>query len=401
MATKRIKSFSPYSYSIQYAKAGEGPAQKPHPYVNMAILPEEHFVIAKKDPNWYVYVANTAIYNLDDECNLNIDRVKSEMTIIEKTEKMDEHYKSDMIEIEELGSTTVVIDLLRNDNVTWTSSNSAEILYALNSDVDCIVLANNEHVKISKKYTNSNRLNIFFKDDFNKSSYSSLIAVVYEIDNEQYRVKRTDDFNFDRINNVLSFSNDFMSNKCVPMIFDENNKSYIFENIDLTPNRVLVDSSNIETIQRVDVENELNSINEEISQIQNENSMVPSAFLYEHNEEYRQLIERRVELNNALDRIGSKEIYVNAKNAILYTYNSPNVYFSIKYGINDSNVTWVGNAAVINHNLNGYVNVIVDDTLHSNTSYRIFDVSLNQIKIQFSNPRYAVCSVRIFKIGGR
>ena len=49
MATKRIKCFSPYSYSIQYAKAGEGPAQKPHPYVNMAILPEEHFVIAKKD----------------------------------------------------------------------------------------------------------------------------------------------------------------------------------------------------------------------------------------------------------------------------------------------------------------------------------------------------------------
>ena len=67
--------------------------------------------------------------------------------------------------------------------------------------------------------------------------------------------------------------------------------------------------------------------------------------------------------------------------------------------MNSSNVAWHGNYVDIAHNLDGYVNFVIDGSTKSNFSYSANMISNNVIRITFDNPEKVVCTIKIFKIG--
>ena len=246
MATRRIKSFSPYSYGVQYAKAGEGPLQKPRPYVNMAILPEEHFVIAKQDPNWFAYMANTVTYSLDGDCSLTVDEVRSEISIVGKAEKMDDGYVSAPAEVTEKGaSVEVSLKAEGVPDVAWASQTEVKVSHWLNAEVDCVVLADGELLNVSKEFCSPDALTLRFQEGFRRSDYGSVRCVIYEIGNGLFPMVRGDgsQVSYDRVNGVISIENVQKTDKCVAMLFDGAGRSYVFSAVDLTPNRILFDAS--------------------------------------------------------------------------------------------------------------------------------------------------------------
>lgn len=403
MAPRRIKNFSPYSYSIQYAKAGEGPNQKPRPYVNMALLPEEHYVVSKQEPNWFVYVHNSAIYSLNDDCSLSLDNVAAEITIINKSNLKDAK-ESTLIELREDPMKSTVINLKKGlTGFVWVSSNCVELFHLFDGKADCVIIADGKYLSISKQMTSDDKLMIWFDDNFIKLDYNEIIAIVYKIDDPTFPLKTLtkDDVNVDDINHCIYFDNPFLTNKCVPLIYNKGSRSYKVGNIDLTPNRVIISNDDLSYLNKSDIEAELENVNAQIDEIIADHPYVPSAALLEMNAEFANLVNQSSILNEKLDFLGDTDEYFDISSIMLYTFNSDCFSCSVRYGVNSKYVNWVGSSVVIDHNLKGYVNVVIDDTLHSQTSYKIFELSENRVKIQFDRPEYAVCSVRIFKIGDR
>jgi len=403
MATKRIKSFSPYSYSIQYAKAGEGPAQKPHPYVNAAIMPEEHFVVAKKEPNFYVYVSNTARFTLDDECVLTFNGITTKFMVVGKDSRPDVDSEYDLTEVKDESKVSYVCDLCKNDDayVTWLSDTDVQIKHYLDHDVDCIILADSKYIKAKKKFSTKNWMTLRFGEGFSRSTYEHVYVLVYKIGNEAFPIMDVDEsqISYDKVNDVVAIGNLFKTNKCIAMLFDEDGWAYPFENVDLTPSRILFKADEVEVIEKTTILNELSFVDDRIEQIIAENALVPLDALTEMNEEFRTLKARKAELNRRLEKIGDEDRFVNVVKALVYKSEHKTFTKSLRHGVDESDVVWHGSTAVVTHSLGGYVNIVVDDTLASDTSFTARYIDDKTVSLEFARPKFTVCNVRMFKIG--
>ena len=340
---KRMRSFSPYRYNIQYARIGEGPIQKPHPYINMAVQPEEHYVLSKKEPHWFAYVVNNIYYESDDECRFNLEKIVSNIIIVDGGKKLSEDFSPSFKRLD-VAYQKADVNL---KSCEWID-NSVTIRNSFGEYADCFVLGDNKFIKIQKKIM-ENDIIIKFENGVSANSYEDFKAVIYSVNphTTDFSVKMIDAENIEHnASNCIYFENAFNTNKVVPVVFNSDGFASTFENPDLTPVRVILKNS-----------------------------------------------------NNLIDN-GE----VNISKAMLYSHDKDTFSATLRYGINTANVSWIDNSAIIKHNINGTVNFIIDDTYDRNPKFTASIVNDSTIKIDFGrinadNPKYEVCNIIVFKVG--
>lgn len=340
---KRMRSFSPYRYNIQYARIGEGPIQKPHPYINMAVQPEEHYVLSKKEAHWYAYIVNTIYYESDDECRLNLEKIVSNLIIVDGGKKLGEDLNPNLKRLDASYQKTEV----NLKSCEWIDNKSLCIRNPLGEYADCFVLGDNEFLKIKKKITEDS---IIIEFD-NIVTANDLKAVLYSVNPHttdfSTKIINAENVNHSEGTNYIYFENAFNTNKVVPVVFNNDGFASNFENPDLTPVRVILKNSNN---------------------------------LIENNE-------------------------VKVSKVMLYSHDADTFSETLRYGINSANVSWSENTAFVRHNINGTVNFIIDDTYDRNPQFTASIVNNSTIKIDFgelnleNDPKYEVCNIIVFKVG--
>lgn len=396
--TRRSRTFSPYSYSIQYAKTGEGPYQKPRPYVNAAILEEEELVVKAPTIAWLVYVINNFYFSSDEDCVLQPERVVSDFMVVKKDSNFSESLDSDL-RLLKLADQSFEANLKNGD---WHGSNEVTISNHFHQNVDCFVLGDNEYLKIKKKFT-SESIIIRFSQSFSKDDYDSLKVVVFSIDNMltsfASRKIETSSIQYSQPANSIYFDNVFNTNRVVPLLFDMDGFSLNFDSPDLLPSRVIIPSDSDMTYSRSIIEAKIDELNSDIEAIASEFTGTPSEVLYQTNAEYKALVDEKALYEQRLTDIGDANTCINVLNATLYTYKFNDFHETIRYGVNTSNVTWNGDVVTIKHNLGGKVNVVIDAAKPALPKCRIFCVNSNTIRMTFTDPKYVVFNVSMFKVG--
>jgi hypothetical protein len=401
--SRRTRGFSPYNYNIQYAKPGEGPHQQSRPYVNMAIVPEEHLVISKKNPNWYAFVNTTYSYTLDENCMLHFESVAANIKVVSKSENLTEEEKPLREVAMPAPSISVNLNASMSTSHEWTSKSKVKIVNSLTEQIDCIVIVDGIYKVCKKKFENG--FEIDFGNDFNFNDHRSISVIAYVIDgafSSMFECKEVSKPEVDSINSVLRFDNAFASTKCAPLVFDEDGFTIACKNIDLMPNQVLIDSIDAGVINRLDLEAERRNLIDRTNELLTAlgQPTPPSSCLIGTNEEFTNVIYPRIqEIEQLLSEMNasSKDTIDRIGKVVEYTFNESS-NFVLQYGKNAAGVNWNGCTAIIKHNMSGYVNFILDDTLWSKTSYEARFIDKNTISITFDKPEYAVCTLRVFKI---
>lgn len=300
------------------------------------------YVISKSPENWYVYVTNSFTYKVDENGFLVVDRIFTTYRIVNKNDRLTPYKKIDIVEVDV--PDYFKIDLISGSGIEWISDNHAKLKNAFFDDIDFIVLGDDNYLSVRKKFNKDWTFEIFFEDGFNKDQFSELEVVAYRIGDTMFKEETiTSGFIHEDEKPVVSFENPFESNKCKCLVFDNNGVAYDLKNVDLTPSKVRIHE----------------------------------------------------------DELGiDKTMPIPISSAKVYTFTKCSSKVA-RYGLDTDGVEWDENAAYIRHNLNGIVNVVVDDTIKSGTTYSVKFVSPNEIEIDFKKDPddYVVCGVRCFKIG--
>ena len=78
---KKIKSFSPYNYNVQYAKPGAGINQKGKQYIKSSPVNQEEYVVTRKLPSFFAHLSNVFHYTISDECEIKFLKAVSTFSI--------------------------------------------------------------------------------------------------------------------------------------------------------------------------------------------------------------------------------------------------------------------------------------------------------------------------------
>ena len=401
---RRSRGFSPYTYNIQYARPGEGPNQQARPYVNMAIVPEEHLVIAKKSPDWLVYTVNTLIYSLDEDCLLHFDKAVTTMKVVSKSESLKEE-KGSLSKIEpSIRSVEVSVSSAGSQLHEWTSSSKLTVKHSFSKMCDCVAFVGSRYA-VCRKKMEEGRMELDFGDEFDYRQADGVRVVIYEIDDKAsslFRTKEVQNYNYDRLNSVLSFDNAFASTKCVPVVLDSDGYSYGCSYIDLTPSKVLIRADELGVVDKSLLESERAELMARVAEIQASYGTPPppTGYLSGRDEEFTNVILPRVqEIDLTLRDMNASGMQYSSDISKIYEYTfSKSKDVTLQYGKSTGECRWSGNEVTVSHMMNGDVNFVLDDTLASNTGYEVSKVSDNEIKISFDSPEYAVCTLRLFLV---
>ncbi len=398
---RKIRTFSPYTYNIQYTRPGSGPFQAQRPHVHSALVPEEHMVVSKNKANWYVYATNNIVYSNNGDCEYKFVKCLTTFKIVSRSEAESIKPKSDaIIPIDESGMLYAIIDAASSDDndIIWDGTKSVQITHNLECNVDFIVIADGIYLNVRKQFINKNSFNVIFHDNFNKISYSSIKIIIYRIGIEPFSTIEESIIEHDIVNKMIMIDNRFMSTNCIVNVFDKQGVSYVVPTVDLMPNRILIDDSLFNIMNKSEIQAECDEITESMQHIEEENALTPKQVLYEMMPEYKELSDRLIVLNNMIMKIGDSNELIDISKIVVHSFNDSR-NFIISYHVNSSNVAWHGNYVDITHNLDGYVNFVIDGSTKSNLSYSANMISNNVIRITFDNPEKVVCTIKIFKIG--
>ena len=409
---KRNKGFSPYTYTVQYARPGAGPVQAARPYVNMAIQGEDHYVVSKKDPEWFVYASNVFNYNLSDDCELIFDKATTELKVVHKSAKLKEEDATPPTQVE-VKTAGMKLNVKPSSSYShqWIELNKLKISHTLGRLVDCIVIADSKYVTCRKKFI-QNEAVIVFSDSFKFTTYNSLHVILYQIDGDasKFSVAETTGYEYSPTTRTVSFENLFNGTDCVPLVFDRDGYAHFIRNADLLPNRVIVSADAIGVLNRAELESEKSAIEAELAAVRaaQPDPTTPVDYLYQQDPEYRRLKDRLTWIDDALASFSSSSpADVNVANVMEYSFDEC-AKAIMQYGVDRTNVAWNGNTAIVTHNLDGLVNFVLDGSVDYASSDAVagsepvFSVSIvdeNRIAIEFNSPVHPVCTLKMFKVG--
>lgn len=343
MATKKTKSFSPYSYGIKYRTPGRNPFQKYNYVPSASPSSEPLYVVTKKEPKWFSAILNNWYFDLNDNGEIIFLKCDSEISI--NSVKFSESIVAKNIS-SKLVSTKFTLKKNTFDfKYTWVDDNVLKVPFQYPVMSDIIVLINDI-------YSNET-LDIFVNEGFYEIRFDNLsIADIITI-----------------IIYPIEYSRDFL------------NESFYLKKFDTSD--IIYDSIN----SRMLIKNNFSDINEKFILIDNNNKILRLAS-FDVRPSYIEVLDK--DLGQ-----GVKEVYSYAPSNFL---NS----FIIQKGIDTTNIKWESeNVVKISHFLKGDVNFILDKCDDRDIINKIKKIDENNLEIEFDFSQYipSMFSIIIFKIG--
>lgn len=151
---KKIKSFSPYNYNVQYATPGAGFNKNKKQYVKSSPVNQEEYVVTKRKLEFFTYLTNTFNYTINDECEINFLNLTSTFLVTKND------YFSKSFTTSENNSKLVFREyIFDNSNIIDNTIKVDHNFFT--SNVDCIVLLDDsEYLNFSMKNITKNSVKI-------------------------------------------------------------------------------------------------------------------------------------------------------------------------------------------------------------------------------------------------
>jgi hypothetical protein len=398
--SKKIRSFSPYQYNIQYAKPGRGPVQVAKPYVKTASVTENEYVVTKLAPKFFTFLENSFYYTIDDDCNAVFNKLVSTFRVRNDRLLM-EYENADIIENKIYAKS---IEVTKKSGILyyWKNKNTICINHNMNTIVDCIALLNDkEYLKFNKIMNSENSIDIQFLQEFKESD--KINVIIYQLANNfntvdniiTTRIYQYNEIIDDELKDVLALENKFGNSNLFPIIYDSSNKSYILKNYDISPSYIAFDKNEVISLDNLENEKEINILNANL--IRKNNPNVPEDVLYNENIEYKNLIDLIDQIDNRIKKLKNINHKYDISQIILYYINERYVRHNIFKNIESSYVKWESSNTInIKHNLNGNIILILDSVKFYN--YTLYKVDSNNISIKFLDEVPESFSLRIYKV---
>lgn len=398
--SKKIRSFSPYQYNIQYVKPGRGPVQIAKPYVKAASVTENEYVVTKLDPKFFTFLENAFYYTIDDECEVNFNKLVSTFNI-RHDKRMIPYETNELIE-SKLHTKIISANTKNGVQYYWKSKKIMQINHNLNSTVECIAILNNsEYLRCTYTYISSNIIDLNFSNEFIGSDIITIILIQlsnnYNITNNMIAFK---EFNYDEIveddlKGIIALDNKFGNSNLFPIIFNTDGKRYELSNFDIAPNHIAFKETDLKSINDFDSEIDIYTLN--LNEIRAQNQNVPDNILYKENEKFRKYFDLIRENEKKIKLLNDYGRKYDIEKIVLYYFNIKYHKHDVQYNINTNFVTWTGkNTVEIKHNLNGYVTYLMDEV--DMNSVKIYKVDANCIKLEFLRNIPNVFSIKIYKV---
>ena len=212
MAVKRTKSFSPYTYNVQYRKPGSSPFQQPQTYIPSVPLNEVKYVVNKrkiKEDLYFTYVNGEFYYMIDDDCTINFINYSSTFNFI--NDRTNDEFEK--IKINNMQNQFKYFDVKRKGesfDYHWYSNNCLKIIHNLNSKIDlCILIDDVYYFDFSFEEINQNEVQIYFDNEI----FLNLKIIIYNIQtsNFKYKIDKYNNLIFNDLNNLYILKNLFNS----------------------------------------------------------------------------------------------------------------------------------------------------------------------------------------------
>jgi hypothetical protein len=398
--SKKIRSFSPYQYNIQYAKPGRGPVQVAKPYVKTASVTENEYVVTKLAPKFFTFLENSFYYTINDDCETQFNKLVSTFRIRNDRLLM-EYENADIIE-NKIYAKLVEVTKKSGIQYYWKNKNTICINHNMNSIVDSIALLNDsEYLKFNQTMNSENSIDIQFLQEFKDSD--KINVILYQLTNNfntidniiTTKIFQYDEIIDDDLKNILALENKFGNSNLFPIIFDSSNKSYILNNYDLSPSYIAFDKNEIISLDNLEDEKEVKTLNANL--IKKNNPNVPDDILYKENYEYKNLIDSIEQITNKIEKLKKLNHNYDISKIIIYYINERYVRHNIFQNLDSSYVKWSSSNIVdVKHNLDGNIILILDGVKFYN--YTLYKVDSNNISIKFLDEIPESFSLRIYKV---
>ena len=358
MADKRVKVFSPYNYGIKYRIPGKNPFQKYQYVPGAGGLQEPIYVVTKIAPSFFASITNCWYFDVREDGKVTFLKCDSEIGIY--NEKYGERYNTEMTYVNTKSQIIYIKKNINKDDYRWKDDRTVEVFCKQQIISDIVVLLNNEYYnEYCNIIVNNSSFDITFNQEIDEADYIAII--IYPI------------------STITGYFNDLF-------IFKENKDLEII---------------NTSNDQKIFIKNELGNIDYRYL-ILNSQNKICNLNLYNVEPLY-------IEFDKIND-IGKIYAYTPKDNMetfiIQFGIDEENIKWylnNIKYNIDKEDIEWNPNndfSVEITHNLNGYVNYILDRNDDREMIKRIKRIDKNKIKIEFNRIEYNphVFSLVLFKI---
>ena len=402
---KKIKSFSPYNYNIQYAKPGAGLNQRGKQYIKSSPVNQEEYVITKKCAKFFTFLSNEINYRITDDCENKFLKMVSKFSI--RKDKIIKPY-SDVYEIS--NKLTLKEVTVKNENsydYTIINNRVIQINHNFGSSIDAILLLNDvKYLNFTmKKITDNSTQFILYEDVFTNSG-SFVKVLIYPIEESfnildniiSYDFYENNDLIFDEVKNIIAIDNKSGSSKLCPLVYNTNDETYLLNGYDLNPSYVSFNKGIFNS--RSSYKANISGLTEKLNQIINDNLNIKEEVLYETNPEYRQTKDLINDYKNRSNLLETLNIEYDIKKILLYKINGGLFSKILTYNINDNNLVWSiedGNYIVtIKHYMNSIVKVILDGS--GILDVDIYKIDNDTIKINFGKHMPTAYTLNLFKV---
>jgi hypothetical protein len=403
---KKIKSFSPYNYNVQYAKPGAGINQKGKQYVKSSPVNQEEYVISKRKPNFFTFMSNVFHYTINDECEIKFLKAVSTITVRKDTNIKE--FEGVSTSESKMALINYTVTNKPTSEYAITSSKSVQLNHSFyTSNVDCIALLNDEkYLKFKIKKINERSVELIFKDDINLLTIDYIKIILFPLENSfniltnniSYSIYENKDLIIDDLKEVIAIDNKIGTSKLIPIVYDMFDSSYLLDGFDLSPCYISFNQKDFQSIKSLTDENE--KLNRELMVIRNENLNLSIEQLMNTNKEYIEKTNKFKENERIINTLINVGYEYNISKVLLYKINKESYIKNLRYNVNTDSITWLKEdtniVAIIKHNLNCDVKVILDR--ESITNYDIYKIDSNTIKINFGDLKPKTCVLNIFKV---
>lgn len=342
---KKIKSFSPYNYNIQYAKPGAGLNQKGKQYIKSSPVNQEEYVITKRGAKFFTFLSNEINYRITDDCENKFLKMVSKFSI--RKDQIIKPY-SDVYEIS--NKLTLKEIIVKNENsydYTIINNKVIQINHNFGSSIDAILLLNDgKYLNFSMKKITDNSTQFILNEDVFTNFGSFIKVLIYPIEESfnvidniiSYDFYENKDLIFDEVKNIIAIDNKCGSSKICPLVYNTNDETYLLNGYDLNPSYVSFNKNIFNS--RSSYKANILGLTKKLNQIINNNLNVKEEILYEINSEYKQIKDLINDYKNRLNLLETLNIEYDIKRILLYKINSGLFSKILTYNINDNNSIW-------------------------------------------------------------
>lgn len=398
---KKIKSFSPYNYNVQYAKPGAGINQKGKQYIKSSPVNQEEYVVTRKLPSFFAHLSNVFHYTISDECEIKFLKAVSTFSI-----KKDGTIP-DFENVSEAESKIALMEYTITNNSSMGSNSILLNHTFFTSNVDCIAILNDsKYLKFKMRKINDRSVELILNEEIKLSTTDYIKVILYPLENSfnllnnniSYKTFEYDDLIFDDLKEKIAIDNKLGTSKLIPIVYDLFDSSYLLEGFDLNPCYIAFNMSNFPSKTSLIKENE--KLEKEMMMIRNENANLTTDQLVSLNNNYKIRKEKYDSNLLIINNLIKVDREYNIDKVLLYKINKESFIINLGYNIDNSSVTWCkeGNniVAVVRHGLNCEVKVVLDR--EDVTNYDIYKIDSNTIKINFGTLKPKTCVLNIFKV---